>query len=308
MLIYYATMKIKTRRYYLYYLAVIGGFIIAILPLRVGLFFANLAGKAGFAILRRERRKTLANLREAFPEKTNAEIERIAKGVFSNLCKNAVEWVNTYKLNKKNIDKWVKSEGFEKVKSAFSKGKGVIILTSHFGNWELLGICFLLKGYPGTVIVRRIYFDRYDEFINKVRTSKGIGIIYRDESPKKVLRLLKQNKAVGILADQDMDSVDGVFVDFFGKPAYTPKAPVALALASGASIIPCFMIRERNRHRLIITDPIRLVEKSNKEETIKFNTQQWSHVVESYIRRYPEDWVWMHRRWKTKPENIGDRL
>ena len=103
-----------------------------------------------------------------------------------------------------------------------------------------------------------------------------------------------------LLADQDVDSVDGIFVDFFGKPAHTPKGPVALALATGAPLVPCFMIREKNCHKLVLEDPIELEEKSDKDETIKFNTQKWSRIVESYIRRYPEQWVWMHRRWKTK--------
>lgn len=295
-------MKIKTRRYYLYYLAVAGGFIIAILPLRLGLYLADLAAKICFSILGKVRRQTIENLKNAFPEKENAEIERIAKDVFSNLCKIAIELVNTYKLNKDNIDKWVivDGEGFEKIDRVFSKGKGGIMLASHFGNWELISITFLLKGYPGTVIARRIYFDRYDRFINWIRTSKGVGVLYRDDSPKKMLRLLKQNKLIGILADQDVDSVDGIFVDFFGRPAYTPIAPVAFSLASGAPLIPCFMVREKGRYKLIIEDPLEPEKKSDKDETIRFNTERWSRIVESYIRKYPGQWVWMHKRWKTK--------
>lgn len=297
-------MKIKTSRYYIYCFLRILIFLIAVFPLRFGLSLAHFAGRIGFAIMKHYRRETLENLKSAFPEKDTKEIERIAKDVFSNLFKNAVEWVNVYKLNKKNIDQWVRTECFEKIDRALSKGKGAIMLASHFGNWELIHITFLLKGYPGTAIVRRIYFDKYDKLINKMRSSKGVGVIYRDESPKRLLRILKGNGLIGILADQDMDSVDGVFVDFFGKPAYTPKAPVAFALASGAPLIPCFTIREGKTHRLIIEDPIEIVEKSDRDETIRFNTQKWSNVIESYIRRYPDHWVWMHRRWKTKPEGI----
>ena len=126
-------------------------------------------------------------------------------------------------------------------------------------------------------------------------------IIY---SPKKILKILRRNEMLGILADQDMDSVDGVFVDFFGQPAYTPKAPVAIALASKAPLVPCFMIREEKGHRLIIEDPVELEEKGSREETIAFNTEKWSKIIESCIKRYPEQWVWMHRRWKTKPPGI----
>ncbi|UCD55078.1 MAG: lysophospholipid acyltransferase family protein [Candidatus Omnitrophota bacterium] len=300
-------MKIKTKRYYVYYFLKIAGFIVSILPVKVGLYLADFAGKAAFSVMKKERRRTLENLRNTFPEKTDAEIEAIAKGVFSNLCKNGVEWINIYKLNKKNIDLWVKGGDFGKIDRVFAKGKGGIMLASHFGNWELIHVCFLLKGYPGTVIARRIYFNKYDEFLNNVRAAKGVDIMYRDESPKKLLRLLKQNKLIGILADQDVDSVDGIFVDFFGRPAYTPKAPVAFSLASGAPLIPCFMVRDGNRHRLVIDEPLYMVEKSTREETIQFNTQRWSRLVESYIRKSPEQWVWMHRRWKTKPDEFSKK-
>ena len=296
-------MKIKTKRYYLYYLAKVGGFVINILPLKVALYLANLAGRIAYSIRKEDRKTILSNLRHAFPEKTETEIDRIAKEVFSNLCKNAIELASFRKLTSRTLDRWVKSEGsYEKVDRVFSNGKGIIMLASHFGNWELMPFYFTLRGYKVTAIARRIYFDRYNEFLNGVRTSKGLGVIYRDDSPKKILRVLKRNEMLGILADQDVDSVDGVFVDFFGRQAYTPKAPVAIALATGAPLVPCFLIRENNHHRFIVEDPIELVEKSTKEETIKFNTQKWSRVTESYIRKYPEQWVWMHKRWKTKPE------
>jgi len=295
-------MKIKTKRYYLYYLAVCGGLLINVFPLKLGLWFAGFIGKLVFAILPKERRDVCDNLKIAFPEKKDAEIERIAKEVFSNLCRNGVEFVSYRKLTPRTLDKWVVSDGaYEKIDRVLSKGKGVIMLASHFGNWELISAYFTLRGYDGTVIARRMYFHKYDGFINRLRSHMGVGVIYRDDSPKKILRVLKKNTMLGILADQDVDSVEGVFVDFFGRPTYTPKAPVALALASGAPIVPCFMIKEKNRHRLVLEEPMELEEKSDKQETIKFNTQKWSRIVESYIRRYPEQWVWVHRRWKTKP-------
>jgi len=295
-------MKIKTKRYYIYYFLRLAGFIIFILPIKVGLYLAEFAGGAAFAVMKKERRQTIENLKNAFPEKNDAEIEKIAKGVFTNLCKNGVEWVSVHKVNKENIDLWVTSEDLDKIGRVLSKGKGGIILGSHFGNWELLHVYFPLKGYHGTTIARRLYFNKYDQFLSSVRASKGVDVIYRDESPKKLLRLLKQNKLIGILGDQDMDSVDGIFVDFFGKPAYTPKAPVAFSLASGAPLIPCLVIREGSRHRLVIEDPMEMEEKSTKDETIRFNTERWSRLIESYVKKYPEQWVWMHRRWKTKPE------
>jgi len=296
-------MKIKTRRYYIYYLAVIGGSFIAILPLKLGLFLAELIGNLIFSFPSKDRQRALDNLKFAFPEKPEAERREIARQVFVNLSKNAVEWLNVYKLKKHNLHKWIRAEGFDKVERAFEKGKGVIIMSPHFGNWELMSF-YLSFRYPSTAIARRIYFDGYDRFINKMRASKGVKIIYRDESPKKFLRALKNNEAVGLLADQDVDNIDGVFVDFFGRSAYTPKAPVAFAMASGAPLFPCFLIREKDHHRLVITDPIYPKKDGDREATIKRYTQEWTRITESYIRKYPGYWVWIHRRWKTRPEDV----
>jgi len=300
-------MKIKTRRYYIYNLAVVGGFLGAILPRKLGFHLANFAGKIGFSFAKKERNKAISALKMAFPEKSDSEIKKIAEKIFINLCKYIIELLNIYKLNKNNLEEWIKPEGFEKVERALAKGKGVLMLSSHFGNWDLQAMYFSLTDHPIDVIARRIYFNKYDDFINRVRRSKGMGIIFRDESPKKILRSLKQNKAIGILADQDIDSVDGVFVDFFGKPAYTAKAPVALSLVSGAPILPCFTVRDGTRYRFIIEDPVEIEERSTKEETIRYNTQKWTRVLEKYIRKYPDHWVWMHRRWKTRPEMVNKK-
>jgi len=295
-------MKIKTRRYYAYSLACIAGFLFAILPLRVGLFIAEYVGNIAFLVLKKERKRTLDNLKSAFPEKSDREVVDLTKKVFSNLCKNAVEWFNIYKLTKKNLDAWIASEDFEKLDKVLSKGKGCLILASHFGNWELSSFCVTLSGYTATAIARRIYFDRYDKFINKMRASKNVNVVYRDESPKKFLKILKRNEILGLLADQDMDSVDGIFVDFFGKPTYTARAPVVLAMASKTPLVMVFVVRGPRQHRFIIENPIEIEERDTKEETIKYNTQKWTKVLESYIRKYPDHWVWIHKRWKTKPE------
>lgn len=296
-------MKIKTKRYYVYYVTCVAAFFVAILPLRVGLFLADIAARILYPVLSKERNNALGNLRSVFPEKSEREIEVIARGVFSNLCKNAVEWFNIYKLTKQNQEAWITSEGFDKIDKALSKGKGVIIMASHFGNWELMSFCFTLKGYKCTAIVRRLYFDRYDRFINRMRAAKNLNVIYRDESPKKLLKVLRRNEALGLLADQDIDSIAGIFVDFFGKPTYTAQAPVALALASKAPLIPCFVVRGRSRHRLIIEDPIEIEEKATKAETIEHNTRKWTRVLESYVRKYPDHWAWIHRRWKTQKKD-----
>jgi KDO2-lipid IV(A) lauroyltransferase len=296
-------MKFKYRRYYLYYLGRVLAFKFYILPLCVGLWIARLLGAVAYKVLGKYRRIALANLREAFGnEKTDAEIRAIARRVFENLAMVAVEMVNFPRINPSNIDRYVRMENARVVDEAFRAGRGTIILTAHFGNWELLAMTLRVKGYPGVAIGRKIYFDKYDDYLNRLRKIHDVNVMDREQSPRAFLRVLRSNRILGILADQDVDSVEGVFVNFFGKPAYTPIGPVALAKASGATIVPAFIIREGLHHRMVVENPIELVDTGDKEKDMVANTQAWSDVLESFIRKYPEHWVWIHRRWKTTRE------
>ena len=294
-------MRYRYRRYFLYYLGRVFAFLAYLLPISIGVRIAGLLGICAYLVLPKYRNIAIANLESAFyREKSPREIRRIAREVFANLARSACEVINFPKINEKNIDRFVRIEGIEHVDRSFEAGKGTIILASHFGNWELLGMTFRVKGYPGVTIGRKIYFYKYDNFLNGLRKSHDVNVIYRDDSPRKMLKVLKENRILGIVADQDVDSVEGVFVNFFGKPAYTPIGPAALARASHAEMIPCFVIRRRYGHVLKIEEPVKLVRTENKEADLVINTQRWSAVIESYIRRYPEQWVWMHKRWKTK--------
>ena len=294
-------MKFKLRRYYIYYLGRIAAFIFTLIPFEVGLAVASALGTLAFYVLPRYRNLTIDNLRSAFgAERSEAEINDIAKRVFRNLAKNAVELVNLPKFNKPRMDRFVRFANRERLDGAYAKGKGVIVLTAHFGSWELMAAALRENNCPGVTIGRRIYFKRYDDFLNKLRKSHDVEVIYRDDSPRKMLRTLKRNWIVGIVADQDVDSVDGVFVNFFGRAAYTPAGPVLLARASGAALLPVFIIREGNRHTIAIEKEVELADTGNKEADLISNTQKWSDVVESYVRQYPDQWVWMHRRWKTQ--------
>lgn len=294
-------MRFKLRRYYLYYLARAVAFIFTVIPLKLGLSIASAFGTLVFYCLPRYRRLTIENLKSAFGNQMSGhEIKEIANRVFRNLGRNAVELVNLPKFNKARMDRFVRFRSRERLDRAYEKGKGVIVLTAHFGSWELMAAALRENNCPGVTIGRRIYFRKYDDFLNKLRRSRDVEVIYRDESPRRMLKTLKQNWVVGIVADQDVDSVDGVFVNFFGRPAYTPIGPVALAKASGAVLLPVFIIREGDWHTIAIEEPIELADTGNKEADLVSNTQKWSDVVESYIRRYPDQWVWMHRRWKTK--------
>lgn len=296
-------MKRKLKRNIIYYLLRIAASILILFPLYIGLYIGSILGRLAYYLAAKERSKTIANLRLAFgKEKSEAEIRCIARQVFENLGKNLIELINFPKINESNIDKLIENKGLHKIDKALAGKKGLVILPSHFGNWELLGAYLAVKGYRGPVIARRVRFDKFDRLLNELRAGKNVEVIYRDESPKKILKVLKKGGMIGVLADQDVDSVEGVFVDFFGELAHTPTAPVVLALTTGAPIIPCFLIREGNRRKCVIENPIELDITGNRERDILVNTEKWSKVLESYIRKYPSQWVWMHRRWKTRPK------
>jgi len=294
-------MKCRFRRKILYILLLFIDRIILLLPVYFSLIIGKFGGFLAYLFLPKYSKLAKENLKMAFKdEKSRHQINEIARNVFANLGMSAAEVLSMPKI-KRQLDKKMYGVGFEKIDKALSKGKGAIILSAHFGNWELMPMYFVAKGYPLSVIARRIYYEKYDEWVKLLRDSTGVNVIFRDESPRKVLEVLKNNEILGILPDQDIDSIEGVFVRFFNKPAYTAIAPVSLAMRMGSPIFPCFIMREGARHKIVVEDPVSLRFSENKQEDIVKNTQLWSNVVESYIRKYPEQWVWMHRRWKTKP-------
>ncbi len=219
---------------------------------------------------------------------------------FRNLGKGLMEFLQFPKLKSDNFGNFISIEGRQNIDEVLRKGKGGIILTAHFGNWELVGASFSLMGYCSNAIVRPAKLQKLDEFVNHYRQKTGLKCIGRGTSIKSAIQCLRRNELLGILADVDT-KVDGVFVDFFGHPAYTPKGPVSIALKTGAGLLPTFMVRQKdNSHKLIIEKELKLVITGNTEEDIRLNTQAFTKVIESYIRKYPEQWIWFHDRWKTK--------
>lgn len=296
-------MKNRLRRKILYRLALGARFLLRELPPSWGIALGGLIGKVAFWILQKERRKTLEHLTFAFSgEKSPEEIKKIGETVFQNLGKTVAELAYFPQITPKTLDAWVSFEGLSKLDAVLQKGRGGIILVCHFGNWELLARALALKGYGGVIIARKGYDERFDRLLNEIRQIEGIRYLDRNESPKEMLAVFRQNQFLGILADQDIDSVDGIFVPFLGKEAYTPVAPARFSIAADAPIIPCFMVRNSHRrHRLIVEDPIQVPEELERREAIHRLTKDWMAITESYIRRHPDHWVWMHRRWKTRP-------
>jgi len=281
--------------------------IVLLLPRKVALSLGVCLADLPFWFSRSERAKALENLSIAFgEEKTPGEILRICRYCFENLGKGLMEVLQFPRLTSENLNRLVAFEGKENIDSALKMGKGIIVITAHFGNWELLGASLALSGYKVSFIVRPVRSPRLEALVSQNRESMGIGCISRGASIKGALRCLKRNEILGILSDIDT-KVDGVFVDFFGRPAFTPRGPVSIGLRTGAVLLPAFIIRQKDdTHRVVIEKPLELKITDDVEEDIRVNTARFTRIIESYIRKYPEQWIWTHRRWKTKPDEVRD--
>lgn len=279
-----------------------------ILPRRMLLRFAEFGGNAVYLFVKKERVKTLENLVRVFGQvKTRREIETIAKDVFVNLAKNLVDWIFLDKMGPDDLNRLVDIDGREKIEKALQRGKGVIVFTAHIGNWEYLAAYVAQWIRHGGVVARKIYYEKYDSLLVNLRKKHKVETVYSTDSPKKILRILKDNCVIGILPDQDVGYLSGVFVDFLGEKAYTPTGPAAIAAAGGAGLVPAFLIRQPDdRYKITVEDEIILSRTGDKKKDLLENTIKLNRITEKYVLKYPEQWVWMHHRWKTK-ETAGSK-
>ncbi|MDE0324057.1 MAG: lysophospholipid acyltransferase family protein [Candidatus Poribacteria bacterium] len=277
------------------------GFCVSRLPRPVTLTMGGWLGAFIFRLASQQRKLTCEHLRCSLMLVDERRVKAIAKQCFKNLGKTVIEFMQFPRLDKQQIQRYVTFEGTEHVEQALAKGKGAIILTGHFGNWELLAASISATVAPLTPIVRELRSPRLNALVSSYREKAGYATIDRDTGVRHALRCLKRNELLGIVADVDT-AVNGVFVDFFGRHAYTPYSPVAIALKTGAAILPTFIIRQPDgSHRAIIEPPLALKRTDTKEKDLVINTQRFTKIIESYIRQYPAQWIWMHRRWKTQP-------
>ena len=292
----------KISHYIEYVFVLILRFLIRCLPYKFALFLGGILGKVAYFIDKKHRNIALTNLDKAFKgEKTKEELIKINKALFNHLCKCFIEFIMLPRF-KGRIKDIVKIEGLEHLHSAFKKGKGAIMLVPHFGNWEIAGVVYsMLLPSRSNAIAFPQSNKLTDRLINEQMEFMGIKIIYTGNAIKTALQCLRRNEAVGFLADQDARG-DGVFINFFGRPASTNKGPVVFALKTGAPILMTFMIRQKDDTHLFVIEPEVIMEKTGDyNKDILVNTQKWNDILEKYVRKYPEQWFWVHRRWKTQP-------
>lgn len=291
-------MKKKFRRNILFYTLVFSKAFFSLFPYRVGYYFGVFLGKLANFFPSREKEKAVRNLTAILGnEKSEKEIREIIRKLFIHYGQTLAEWVLIDKIIPR-IDEFVTVEGLENIDEILKEGKGVIGIIAHFGNWELMGGYLALKGYPMTAIARRVYYESYNTEFISMRERMKVQTIYRDGSIRQMLQALKQNRILAIAGDQDVEAVDGIFVDFFGRPAHTPIAPARFVEATGTFIMPAYIIRKGMKHHIVIQKAIQTQSTGNKEADIRANTQKWVKSQEDYIRQYPHLWVWNHKRWR----------
>lgn len=273
----------------------------AIVPYKMGVVIGGLLGRLACYLLVRHKKKTIENLRLAFKgEMDEDEIGTTAIACFENLGRSLFELLCIRWRGLKNIQKSITVEGEGYLKEALKLGKGLILITAHIGNWELLGMHLAQMGYKLSVIAAPSKNIQLGEMTNAYRSRFNIETIIRGEhsSARKIIRSLRENRVLGILLDQDIKS-DGIYVDFFGKKAYTPSGITSLALRFDIPVLMIFMVREeRYRHRVVVIKPEGLRRGEDIKSDVIHNTAMFTAIIESFIRKYPGQWVWMHDRWR----------
>jgi KDO2-lipid IV(A) lauroyltransferase len=257
-----------------------------------------------FALQPRLQETAEFNLRLAFPDWTDAQRKDVTRKMVRNLGWMAAEFARLTRLTKENIENVVVLEGHENFLEGQRRGKGVLYLTGHIGAWELSSFAHALYGYPLHYMARPLDNKRLDALVNQYRCASGNRPIFKNESARVMLKILKDSGTVGILADQNTLPAEGVFVDFFGKLACTTTGLARVALHTGAAVVPGYAYWDETsqKYRLRFEPPVELVRTGDTERDVFENTQRFAKVIEEIIRKHPDQWVWVHKRWKTRPQ------
>ena len=261
-------------------------------------------GVAVYHLHPRLREVGLRNLSLAFPTMAEAERRRIVRGEFVSLGRQLAEACMFPRYTRENVSDIVVYDGLENYERAMARGKGVLFLTGHLGAWELSAFAHSLQGHPLWIVMRPLDNPYLDRLVERYRTMHGNRTVSKDDFVRGLLAAMRASEAVGILMDTNMTPPQGVFVNFFGIPACTASGLARIALRTDAAVVPGFTIWDKKAGKYVLRfDPaVELVRTSDNEADIVANTALFTSIIESFIRRYPDQWLWVHRRWKTRPE------
>jgi KDO2-lipid IV(A) lauroyltransferase len=273
------------------------------LPRSLARWVANALTWAVYRLLGRLRRVGERNLDLALPELSAESRRKILRSVYRHLGGQLVEFCRMTRYTPENTRNWIRTEGLDHYLAAQARGKGVLILTGHLGAWELSSFYHALMGYPMGLVIRRLDNRSLDDFVNGIRSLHGNRILHKDDFARSLLTAMRAGETVGILMDTNMTPPQGVFVEFFGRQACTASGLARVALKTGAAVLPGFMLWEPSEQKYVLHfgPELNFDRSEDAEADILAATRQCNRVLESWIRRYPDQWLWIHRRWKTRP-------
>src|SRR5579863_3833126 len=254
--------------------------------------------------LGRLRRVGYRNLELALPEISRNDRARILRGVYRHLAWQLVEFCRMARFTRKNTRGWIRIEGLDRYLAAQARGKGVLVLTGHLGAWELSSFYHSLIGYPMGMVIRRLDNRLLDDFVNGIRCLHGNRVLHKDDFARGLLTAMREGETVGILMDTNMTPPQGVFAPFFGHEACTASGLARVALKTGAAVLPGFMVWEPAERKYVLHfgEELIFTRTDDAEGDVQAATQFCAAATESWIRRYPDQWLWIHRRWKTRPD------
>lgn len=296
----------KVRRKIYYYAAFIASKVVLLIPYKFAVnFLGKFFGFLAYCFAWDAVKKAKKQLAECFPKKSKKTINKITKKIFINQGMNFFELANFPKITPEFLKKISKVENKQLIKDSLAKGKGILFVSAHTGNWEITAAAVADFGVPVNVVAKKIYIDGLNNMLVNYRTSKNVKVILREapDTGRKLLKALKRGEIIAMLIDQDT-KVPGVFVDFFGKPAWTPSGLAVIALKTGAEVLIGLDQRIGNyNHKTVVSGPIKIKRTEDFDKDVVTLTQKASDILEEHIRKYPEQWVWFHERWKTKQKN-----
>lgn len=260
----------------------------------------DVLGALVFHVTGMRKKLVMEHMARVFGETGGSEkLRSMSRSVYRQLGRTAVEHARLLAGRTSDLRERIAVSGEEHIAHARKGGRGVILVTGHFGYWELLGATVALLGYPITVVAKKLHNPAVDRLVHAGRERLGMAVAPMESAPSAVFRALRRNECVGLLADQDAGA-GGVFIDFLGMRASTYQGPALFALRTGAPIVPCFIIRSGpERHRVCFESPIEAIPTGDEQADIARTTQDYTDVLARYIMEFPDHWFWVHRRWKT---------
>ncbi len=273
-----------------------------ITPIRITLWLSRRLGAVVLCVNKDRRIIAYANIRAAFAsERSPRQIKKLVKATYENLLQVFVEILSLTKVDKKYIDKYIDIRNPENMLKIKEHPDGIILLTAHFGNWELSGVTSALKGFPLVVLAREQKMKRLNGLLDKLRESKGLKVVTKGITTRYIVKSLHEGKTIGMVGDQDAGKT-GIFTNFLGRPASTASGSVRFAAGTGAYILPAFIARIKGPyHKLTLEEPIKVPENTKKDEDIRAYLEKYNHLLENQIRNYPTQYLWLHKRWKSTP-------